>query len=188
MSNETASAIKPQRILLASVVAAIVALIVLFVAVLPAERGYDPLGTGKALGLMGLSESSVKALQQQDGPWHSNAIEFHLAPFEALEYKYYMAENAAMVYSWVADGELVFDLHSEADDKSIEENSFSMGRQSQDSGALRAPFAGIHGWFWHNRTMNDVTIKIQAAGFFPYSVVMRDGGTSRYEFGTADDQ
>src|SRR5437660_3672931 len=41
-------------------IALLVALILLFVAVLPAEYGFDPLKTGKALGLTGISQAEVK--------------------------------------------------------------------------------------------------------------------------------
>ena len=43
----------PRRILIATGVALATALILLIVAVLPAEYGIDPLGTGKALGKSG---------------------------------------------------------------------------------------------------------------------------------------
>jgi hypothetical protein len=43
------------RILTATVIAALVAAVILIVAVLPAEYGIDPLGTGKALGLTNLA-------------------------------------------------------------------------------------------------------------------------------------
>ena len=39
-------------------IALLVALILLFTAVLPAEYGYDPLKTGNALGLTGISQAS----------------------------------------------------------------------------------------------------------------------------------
>ena len=42
------------RLALATVLALGVAFIILFTTVLPAEYGIDPLGTGKALGLMDL--------------------------------------------------------------------------------------------------------------------------------------
>jgi len=45
---------------MATVIALIVAGIILVVAVLPAEYGIDPLGTGKALGLMDLARAEVK--------------------------------------------------------------------------------------------------------------------------------
>ena len=44
-----------QKLAKATIVAALVAIVILFVAVLPAEYGIDPLGTGAALGLTSLS-------------------------------------------------------------------------------------------------------------------------------------
>ncbi len=44
-------------------IALLVALFFLFIAVLPAEYGYDPLKTGKALGLTGISQAEVKAVK-----------------------------------------------------------------------------------------------------------------------------
>jgi hypothetical protein len=47
--------------LLGLAVAALVAVVALFTVVLPAERGYDPTGIGKALGLMAMSEQHKAA-------------------------------------------------------------------------------------------------------------------------------
>jgi hypothetical protein len=171
-----------KRILLATAASMLVAVIVLFVAVLPAEYGVDPLGTGKSLGLIGLSGSQVSALQQQPGQWHKDSIEFQLAPFEALEYKYHMFENGALMFSWEAEEDVLFDLHSEADDHAVAEQSFAKGRQQSDNGVLRAPFTGIHGWYFQNRGMGDITLRLHVAGFFDYSVEMTDGPMQRYEF------
>ena len=49
------------KIALATVVALIVGVVILVTAVLPAEYGIDPLGTGKALGLMDLAASGKAA-------------------------------------------------------------------------------------------------------------------------------
>jgi hypothetical protein len=48
------------KIAKATVIAAAVAALILVVAVLPAEYGIDPLGTGKALGLMDLANATEK--------------------------------------------------------------------------------------------------------------------------------
>ena len=48
------------KIAMATVVALIVGSVILVTAVLPAEYGIDPLGTGKALGLTELANSTVK--------------------------------------------------------------------------------------------------------------------------------
>ena len=49
------------KLLKATGVALAVALVLLFVAILPAEYGIDPLGAGKALGLTGLAASGEGA-------------------------------------------------------------------------------------------------------------------------------
>jgi hypothetical protein len=49
------------RALRGLLVAALIALAVLFTVVLPAERGYDPTGIGKALGLMKMGEQRAAA-------------------------------------------------------------------------------------------------------------------------------
>lgn len=43
-------------------IAAVIAVVVLFTVVLPAERGYDPTGIGKVLGLMAMSEQRSAAV------------------------------------------------------------------------------------------------------------------------------
>ena len=171
-----------KRIILATLGSLLVAIIVLVVAVLPAEYGVDPLGTGESLGLIGLSGRQVSALQQQPGRWNNDTIEFHLAPFEALEYKYHMQEDGALMYSWEAGEDVLFDLHSEADDHTVAEQSFAKGRQQADNGVLRAPFTGIHGWYFQNRGMEDITLRLSVAGFFDHAVEMTDGPMQRYEF------
>ena len=182
MSNEVANGSK-KNIVVASIASALVAVVILYVAVLPAEYGMDPLGTGEALGLIGLSDSNeVSALQKQAGQWQQDSIEFQLAPFEALEYKYHLQEGGALIFSWAAEGDVLFDLHSEADDHAVAEISFSQDRLTEDSGALRAPFTGIHGWYFQNRSTGDITIRLSAAGFFSHSLEMTDGPTQRYDF------
>jgi hypothetical protein len=68
MESRTHSSNRPQpleapsrgKIALATVLALIVAVVLLVVAVLPAEYGIDPLKTGKALGLMDLAKAEEK--------------------------------------------------------------------------------------------------------------------------------
>jgi hypothetical protein len=51
------------RLAKATGIALVVALILLFAAVLPAEYGFDPLKTGAALGLTGISQAQVKEVK-----------------------------------------------------------------------------------------------------------------------------
>ncbi len=42
-----------------------------------------------------------------------------------------------------------------------------------------APFTGIHGWYWQNRTDRPVTLKLTATGFFVESQEFRRGQSPR---------
>ena len=57
-----------KAILTATGIAMLVALLILFTAVLPAEYGIDPLKTGAALGLTGLSKAAdkMKSMEGED--------------------------------------------------------------------------------------------------------------------------
>lgn len=87
-------------------------------AVLPAEYGIDPLGTGEALGLLALSgivvaaapvpaSGSTESAPIQEGPvghysaeYKVDTIEFVLDAYEYVEYKYRLAQGATMLFSW----------------------------------------------------------------------------------------
>jgi hypothetical protein len=75
------------KIAMATLVAAIVAAIILVVAVLPAEYGIDPLGTGKALGLMDLANATEK-----EAPGHPQAATTQPVPEPVAD-----VENAATI-------------------------------------------------------------------------------------------
>ena len=154
------------NLLKATTISLVVAAGVLITLVLPAEYGLDPLGTGAALGLTGLSRTGPEALIDQPTPYRQEQRVFELAPFESVEYKYRLAADAGLVFSWRATGEVVFDFHAEPD--GAEEGyaeSFEQGRDVARHGTYLAPFPGIHGWFWENRGMDSVTVTLNAAGF-----------------------
>jgi len=164
---------------LASGIAALLASAVLVVAVLPAEFGIDPLGTGRALGLLALGSAEESPLESSDRMHVSDSAEFILEPFQSLEYKYQLAEGGTLVYSWEATSDLVFDMHADPEGLEGEEyvQSFEQSTGARRAGTYHAPFAGIHGWFWENRTFEVVTLRIKATGFFAGSVIFRDGGS-----------
>ena len=43
-------------------------------------------------------------------------------------------------------------------------------------GSFHAPFAGIHGWFWENRSLNTIVVEVYSSGYYQTSTVFRDGG------------
>jgi hypothetical protein len=134
------------KLMKATAVALAVAVVILFTAVLPAEYGIDPLGTGKALGLNGLAASSASAptaqksvIAQTESPvsapnagdapviqgtfaaqpnrYKVDSRELKLEPGEGLEIKYHMQKGAGMIYSWTANQPVAYEFHGEPDVK-----------------------------------------------------------------------
>jgi hypothetical protein len=169
----------------ATVIALAAALVILFTAVLPAEYGIDPLRTGKALGLIGLSKAAdtatatagratpvqVGIYTAQPRIYKVDSEDLSLEPGEGVEIKYHMEKGAGMVYGWKATGNVQFEFHGEPDQKPRPDyfESYQLDNkvgQDQSYGSFTAPTTGIHGWFWENKGKKEVQIHLTAAGFF----------------------
>lgn len=158
------------RLLLSVVGASFVAVVGVVGVILPAEYSLDPLGTGQALGLLGLADAVPPAVVLEAQVHSEDVIDLDLAPFESVEYSYRMSIDASMVYSWRASDEVVFNLHSSPDVTPIEgpadyAESFSAGRAAGQQGTYTATFTGRHGWFWENRSNATVRLRLATAGF-----------------------
>ena len=130
------------RIAQATAIALLIAIVLLFTAVLPAEYGIDPLHTGKALGLTDISKSVAgsaatpatgesapgptieapvmkNAFLAQPSGYKVDSREIKLANGDGIEIKYHLQKGAGMVYSWsVSNNELLFyEFHAEPDVK-----------------------------------------------------------------------
>ncbi|MEM7098202.1 MAG: hypothetical protein AAF541_08090 [Pseudomonadota bacterium] len=160
-----------------------IALVALVLFVLPAEYGIDPLGAGELMGIDGMAGYSVAALTKEEGAYHSDRVQFPLAPFESIEYKYTLHQGQALVYRWWADGELVFDLHAEEEGTDPEDSvSFSVGRGAEEQGTYSAPFDGVHGWFWENRGAKEVIVTLESVGYYEDSTVYSASGEFKKSF------
>ena len=174
-----------RTVFLASGGALLLALVLLVTVILPAEYGWDPLGTGAELNLLGLAGEESSSLKEQPELWRDDRIEFQLAPFEAVEYKYRLETDATLLFQWWADGEVLFDMHAEPDGAAPGfAESFSKARGTSSAGSYTAPFAGIHGWYWQNRGQQDVTVTLRTSGFYREAVELRDGHEFQYEINT----
>ena len=183
MNETTANPPSTMRIVIGSVIAVIVAGAILVFAVLPAEFGIDLFGSGKKSGLSGLAEAGEMTelergalregvLTVSDENIRSDRWEYELAPFESIEYKYTLAEGEPLVFSWKGTGPLNYDMHAHPFDGGVElTESYGVDQAQQMQGLYMAPFTGIHGWFWENRTMDNVTLVLNATGGFPSSTV-----------------
>jgi hypothetical protein len=183
-----------RRLLAASGAACVVAVMILLVAVLPAEYGIDPLGTGSALGL--IREGTVAAqpsggadgdalAPQQRGPsseygtdHRTDTVTFDLGPYEYLEYKYRLVQGATLVYSWQASEAVVHDFHGAPADGGPEV-SLDKTTKARGSGSLTAAFTGMHGWYWENPGWNPITIRLSSAGFYAGAIESRSNRTQR---------
>lgn len=88
-----------------------------------------------------------------------------LQPNQGAELKLTMVKGAKVAYAWsVSSGVVNYDMHG---DTSGQSTSYKKGRSADsDSGTMEAAFDGSHGWFWRNRTSNEVTIKLKVNGQF----------------------
>jgi hypothetical protein len=169
-------------------VAAVIGLLVLIIAILPAEYGIDPTGLGQKMGLTMLSQteaaepaspeaasSSDNLLALSGGPvWKtqstlsSDTTTVTLKPDEGLEVKAIMNAGDRIVFDWASEGGPVnFDMHGERFNDGDNFTSYWQGRnEPAANGAFEAPFDGTHGWYWRNRGDETVTIVLQTSGFY----------------------
>ena len=179
-------------------IALLVAGMLLITTVLPAEYGIDPVGTGRWLGLTAISSPPVAAIELSRTagaalkPVHEGRVasypasyrydvyEVTLEPFEFVEYKYQLEQDAAMMFAWTASAPVVQDFHGEraspGEGETAEESYDKQDRRGAD-GAFTAPFAGIHGWYWENPNAGPVTVRLTTSGFYSGAIEIRSDRT-----------
>jgi hypothetical protein len=176
-----------KQLVRSTLIALVTAAVILVGAVLPGEYGIDPTGIGRVLGLtqMGeikmqlaeeaardaaLAENQTVSAEPEDAPMatvaegeRSDEISVTLRPGEGAEVKLTMRRGARARFEWSARGGVVnYDLHGDGGGNST---SYEQGRGVPgDSGELEAAFDGNHGWFWRNRTDEDVTVTLRVVG------------------------
>jgi len=175
-------------------IALFVALLLLFTVVLPAEYGFDPLKTGKRLGLTGIAQAGevkgraaptstpgqTAVYTPQSRIYKVDSQDFALMPNEGVEMKYHLRKGASMVYAWKANGKLTFEFHGEPDQKPNKDyfESYELddkiGKEAS-YGSFIAPSTGIHGWFWQNKGTKEVAFRLMVAGFFDSAKMYVDG-------------
>ncbi|NHZ82274.1 hypothetical protein F2P44_23775 [Massilia sp. CCM 8695] len=130
--------------------------------VAPAPKGSTVSAPGEVRALTIASKQTVA--------YRADTQEITLAPGKGVEVKTHLAKGATLIFSWkTTKGEaLNHDFHGEpVNAKGDEFESFILENDvSQSSGALIAPFTGVHGWYWKNKTDAPVTVVLQASGFY----------------------
>jgi hypothetical protein len=177
----------PSKIAIAKAtgIALLVALVILFTAVLPAEYGFDPLKTGALLHLTDLAKTSeakpavgarpapapAGIYTSQSKSYKMDSEDLSLLPGEGVEIKYHMQKGAGMIYAWKATGNVAYEFHGEPDQKPNKDyfESYELDDQvgkDHSYGSFVAPTTGIHGWFWENKGKKQVDIHLTTAGFY----------------------
>ena len=115
------------------------------------------------------------AFVAQPSLFKTDSIEIRLAPKEGMEYKYRLEKGAALVFSWTATAPVHYELHSEPDagPKGYAETFDKHDSRDTAHASYVAPFSGIHGWYWENRTGSEVTIRLVSAGHYTESLEFR---------------
>lgn len=93
----------------------------------------------------------------------TDQLSITLAPGQGTEVKMVMKAGAQANFSWTANGSILnYDTHGDGGGQSV---SYEKGRGvASDNGTLVAAFDGNHGWFWRNRTEQDVTVTLNTQG------------------------
>jgi hypothetical protein len=191
MTIESPAAINvaPRRVVVLTLVAAVVATAITFLAFLPAEYGYDPTGFGQLTGLNRIAAAQPvtvaavapaaagggTAARAASVAYRSDSIDIALPPDGELEYKVQMKSGDSLVYSWDVEGFenrewFYYDFHGETwprpegEKAKIAEYEQKTGVNS--SGSLIAPFEGVHGWYLQNQGGKPVTVHLKMSGFY----------------------
>jgi hypothetical protein len=156
--------------------------IALIVAVSLSAAGFDPIGlvmtglaqTPQALNPTGGQPGGPPVAPKPGGTYTPtdttykvDAIEFLLTPDQFVEYKFQLKTGATMMFNWKASAPVDVDFHTVPEGKPISASeTFLRGTFSSGQGTYRAPYPGLHGWYWKNVGKEDVRIIINASGFF----------------------
>lgn len=190
--NSPVGALPSTRALMRStLVAVMIAGVLLVGVVLPAEYGVDPVGIGRVLGLTEMgrikmelareadgtdavassivsdgSGARVAAVGDDSGPAWRDSVTVALAPGKGIEVKLLMTKGQQAVYLWRADSaDVSYNAHGEPPNppKGFA-HGYGRGVSRGASGDLVAAFDGIHGWFWRNRSEHTVRITLLTRG------------------------
>lgn len=162
--------------------------------VLPVEFGRDPLGIGHLTGLDALhvnrhqspflDSNSSAAARHYSEPFREDDIEIKLGypgggigPY-SLEYKLAMRAGDVILYEWKASGfsddsALTVDFHghtaapNDTDAKTqVVVAEYHKSQAAEERGSLVAPFDGIHGWYFENRSTGPIAINLKVSGVY----------------------
>ncbi len=115
-------------------------------------------------------ERAITVASAQTTAYRVDSMEVTLPPGKGLEVKTHLVKGATLIYSWKTNGGEILnhDFHGEpVNAKGDEFESFILeDGVSESRGSLIAPFTGVHGWYWKNKSKAPVTVVLSASGFY----------------------
>lgn len=120
------------------------------------------------------SDPSVERPSEIDNPAPVKQSDFRNEDFtidvlagKGIEFKVKMKKNDRFKYEWLTDqGVLFHDMHAEINKQSKYFESYAQAYSNNMTGTHIAPFEGIHGWYFKNRSDKDIKVKLRLSGQF----------------------
>jgi hypothetical protein len=113
--------------------------------------------------------------RQSEIDYRTDEIDIEVPPLGGgLEYKLAIREGDAIAYAWTA-GELaapelfLSEFHGHTERVGDAPGTVMFYRRAvggSESGALVAPFDGVHGWYFQNSGEEAVVVRLRVAGFY----------------------
>lgn len=158
----------PISLIKSSLIAFCVAAIALILFILPAEYNIDPTGIGQKLGLTVFNEEVAPQHSGKSSTGEQETVIVTVPAGRGIEYKLAMAQFEKVTYEWSTSSDDVYvDLHGEPKgDTTGYFESYTIATSDTMKGSFTAPFEGSHGWYWKNKSDNDIQIQLIFSGEF----------------------
>lgn len=116
---------------------------------------------------------SSQTYWEQASGYRTGEYEIPVPAGRDLEYKLSMQQDAIVVYEWevvMPDPSLLkVEFHGHTERVGNAPGTlmyYKIHSDGRESGTLRAPFTGIHGWYLNNTSQDDVVVKLKVAGVY----------------------
>jgi hypothetical protein len=88
---------------------------------------------------------------------------------KGLEYKLLVLKYGQVKYDWKTNkGILFFDLHGDVKENAAKNSgyyeSYTVGNSNNLAGSFIAPYEGKHGWYFKNRTEDEIVVTLHVKG------------------------
>ncbi len=184
------------KLIKSTILAIFLAAAILITVVLPAEYGIDPTGMGEMIGLLKMGEIKtslaeeaaadraeaktesvesaeivqklpVEEVEKSVENTNKDEMKIILKPNEGKEIKLAMLEGEQVNFVWFTDGgKANFDAHADSKALKISYHNYEKGSMERNEGTMEAAFDGNHGWFWRNRTAENMIVTLQVDGSY----------------------